>query len=90
MNDKMEREKADARNAVEEYVYDMREKLCDKFSEFVSEKVRLQRRKRASICGVWVNGVVSHAGPGEFPVYSRRNWKLVVRGGGKRSEERVC
>lgn len=44
MNDKMEREKADARNAVEEYVYDMRDKLCDKYSEFVSEKVKLQHQ----------------------------------------------
>ena len=37
--DKLEKEKNDAKNSVEEYVYDMREKLCDKLEKFVSEKV---------------------------------------------------
>lgn len=40
MNDKLEREKADARNAVEEYVYDTRSKLCEVLSEYISEDDR--------------------------------------------------
>jgi len=36
-NDKQERDKAEARNSVEEYVYDMREKLGDKYEKFISE-----------------------------------------------------
>lgn len=31
--------KADSKNAVEEYVYLMREKLSDQFAEFVTEEV---------------------------------------------------
>lgn len=38
-NDKQERDKAEARNSVEEYVYDMREKLCDRYEKFVTEEV---------------------------------------------------
>ncbi|XP_039264715.1 heat shock 70 kDa protein 4-like [Styela clava] len=40
MNDKLEREKSDSRNAVEEYVYDMRSKLCEILSDYVSEDDR--------------------------------------------------
>lgn len=36
-NDRQEKLKADAKNSLEEYVYEMREKLCDQLSEFVSE-----------------------------------------------------
>lgn len=35
-----EKQKADAKNAVEEYVYGMREKLSEQFAEFVTEEVR--------------------------------------------------
>ena len=35
--DQLEQEKADARNAVEEYVYNMREKLCE-LEEFITEE----------------------------------------------------
>lgn len=38
LNEKM---KADAKNAVEEYVYSMREKLSEQFAEFVTEEVSL-------------------------------------------------
>jgi len=41
-NDKQERDKAEARNSVEEYVYDMREKLCDRYEKFVTEEDREQ------------------------------------------------
>lgn len=36
----MEADKAIVRNAVEEYVYDMRNKLCEELLEFISEEVR--------------------------------------------------
>ncbi|KAL4001834.1 Hsp70 family protein [Acanthocheilonema viteae] len=35
--DRVEKEKADAKNAVEEYVYYMRDKLSDVFAEFISD-----------------------------------------------------
>ena len=35
----MEADKAVARNAVEEYVYDMRDKLSEELMEFISEEV---------------------------------------------------
>lgn len=37
--DKLEKERADAKNAVEEYVYDMRDKLCETYEPFVREAV---------------------------------------------------
>jgi len=40
MQDKMEKERADAKNAVEEYVYEMRDKLSGPLSEFMIETVR--------------------------------------------------
>lgn len=39
MQDKLEKERNDAKNAVEEYVYDMRDKLCGTYEKFVSEEV---------------------------------------------------
>lgn len=36
-HDQLEREKADARNSVEEYVYSMRDKLDDYLREFITE-----------------------------------------------------
>ena len=38
--DRLEKEKSDARNGVEEYVYDMREKVYSMYEEYVSEEVR--------------------------------------------------
>jgi KaiC/GvpD/RAD55 family RecA-like ATPase len=40
-NDKMEKERADARNAVEEYVYEMRGKVHDALGDFFAEADRL-------------------------------------------------
>lgn len=37
-NDRMEREKADAKNALEEYVYDMRNQLSEKLVDFVTQQ----------------------------------------------------
>ena len=39
MQDHLEKEKADAKNAVEEYVYDMRSKLYEEFDKFITEEV---------------------------------------------------
>ncbi|XP_015707503.1 heat shock protein 105 kDa isoform X2 [Coturnix japonica] len=38
MQDKLEKERNDAKNAVEEYVYDFRDKLCGPYEKFVCEK----------------------------------------------------
>ncbi|KAG8439214.1 hypothetical protein GDO86_005439 [Hymenochirus boettgeri] len=40
MQDKLEKERNDAKNAVEEYVYEMRDKLCGIYEKFVSEDDR--------------------------------------------------
>jgi len=37
--DRLESEKADAKNSLEEYVYEMRDKLSDQLMQFVTEKV---------------------------------------------------
>ena len=37
--DKMEKDRIDAKNSVEEYVYDMRDKLYGALEKFVKEKV---------------------------------------------------
>ncbi|XP_015200454.2 heat shock 70 kDa protein 4L isoform X1 [Lepisosteus oculatus] len=37
MQDKLEKERNDAKNAVEEYVYDLRDKLCSIYEKFISE-----------------------------------------------------
>ncbi|GFU18228.1 heat shock 70 kDa protein 4L [Nephila pilipes] len=42
MQDKMEKEKADAKNAVEEYVYDFRGKLSAELEKFVTDQERNQ------------------------------------------------
>jgi hypothetical protein len=40
MQDKLEKERMDAKNAVEEYVYDMRKKVCGDMEAFILEKDR--------------------------------------------------
>jgi hypothetical protein len=35
----LKKERADAKNAVEEYVYDMRDKLCEQYEPFIRETV---------------------------------------------------
>ena len=40
LQDKREHEKQHAKNAVEEYVYHMREKLSGEYEKFISEQVR--------------------------------------------------
>lgn len=41
MQDKLEKERNDAKNAVEEYVYEMRDKLGGEYEKFVSEDVSI-------------------------------------------------
>lgn len=41
MQDKLEKERNDAKNNVEEYVYDMRDKLHGVLEKFVSEAVSI-------------------------------------------------
>lgn len=41
MQDKLEKERNDAKNNVEEYVYDMRDKLHGLLEKFVSESVSI-------------------------------------------------
>uniref|UniRef100_A0A452UUB8 Heat shock protein 105 kDa n=1 Tax=Ursus maritimus TaxID=29073 RepID=A0A452UUB8_URSMA len=38
MQDKLEKERNDAKNAVEEYVYEFRDKLCGPYEKFISEQ----------------------------------------------------
>lgn len=40
IQDKLEKERNDAKNGVEEYVYDLRDKLCGIYEKFVTEDVR--------------------------------------------------
>ena len=37
--DRLEKERGDAKNAVEEYVYDMRDKIYSTFEDYVTEEV---------------------------------------------------
>lgn len=39
IQDKLEKERNDAKNAVEEYVYDLRDKLCGIYERYVTEDV---------------------------------------------------
>ncbi|XP_013418589.1 97 kDa heat shock protein-like isoform X2 [Lingula anatina] len=45
MSDKLEKERADAKNSVEEYVYEMRDKISGPLEEFLTEKDREQFSK---------------------------------------------
>lgn len=52
MQDKLEKERNDAKNNVEEYVYDMRDKLHGVLEKFVNDAVSLSEALRASL--LWV------------------------------------
>lgn len=43
IQDKLVKELNDAKNAVEEYVYDLRDKLCGMYEKFVNEDVSVAR-----------------------------------------------
>lgn len=40
MQDKLEKERADAKNAVEEYVYEIRDKLYGDYEQYTKDSVR--------------------------------------------------
>lgn len=40
IQDKLVKEQNDAKNAVEEYVYDLRDKLCGIYEKYITEEVR--------------------------------------------------
>lgn len=42
MQDKLEKERNDAKNAVEEYVYEFRDKLSGPYEKFICEQVCLE------------------------------------------------
>lgn len=39
--DRKEKERSEAKNSVEEYIYDMREKLSNEYEKFIHEEVRI-------------------------------------------------
>ena len=41
MQDKKEKERAEAKNLVEEYVYEVRDKLANEYESFITEDVSL-------------------------------------------------
>ena len=50
MQDKLEKERNDAKNAVEECVYEFRDRLCGPYAKFVGEQVSAELR---SMPAVW-------------------------------------
>lgn len=57
--DRAEKETSDAKNAVEEYVYYMRDKLSDVYAEFISNEVRLFEFLNYKI--TWISRLLSLA-----------------------------
>lgn len=45
MQDKLEKERCDAKNAVEEYVYEMRDKIANVLAQFIKEEVRYPHKR---------------------------------------------
>ncbi|KAK6741049.1 hypothetical protein RB195_009106 [Necator americanus] len=68
-----EKMKADAKNAVEEYVYEMREKLSDSLADFVTEKDAEALRAELSAVEEWLYDEGEDA---EKPVYEQRLGEL--------------
>lgn len=56
MQDKLEKERNDAKNSVEEYVYDMRDKLHGLYEKFISESVSTLSSPQYSNmqCALWL------------------------------------
>lgn len=57
MQDRLEKERGDAKNAVEEYVYDMRDKLCNQYSAFVKEDVSILGHQLSKYNVVYTNSI---------------------------------
>uniref|UniRef100_A0A6I8N2T0 Heat shock protein family A (Hsp70) member 4 like n=1 Tax=Ornithorhynchus anatinus TaxID=9258 RepID=A0A6I8N2T0_ORNAN len=56
MQDKLEKERNDAKNAVEEYVYDLRDKLASVLEKFVAQEVRAEPESAGHRTGRWGDG----------------------------------
>lgn len=55
MQDKLEKERNDAKNNVEEYVYDMRDKLHGILEKFVNEAVSTHWSSYTDrLCNIWI------------------------------------
>ena len=54
MQDKLEKEKADAKNAVEEYVYEMRDKIYTSLEQYVNEDVSFVIIFKIILICVWI------------------------------------
>lgn len=67
MQDKLEKERNDAKNAVEEYVYEMRDKLSGEYEKFVSEDVSMCLPTRC-LLGVTLNVVGLFTGSCRYTV----------------------
>lgn len=67
MQDKLEKERNDAKNAVEEYVYEMRDKLSGEYEKFVSEDVSMCLPTRC-LLGAALNMVGTFAGIHRYTV----------------------
>lgn len=50
MQDKLEKERMDAKNAVEEYVYEMRSKISESLSDYITEAVSIEMCGSKSRC----------------------------------------
>ena len=55
-NDRLEREKADSRNAVEAYVYEMRDKLSSHLEPFMKESEREKYSRLLNETEDWLYG----------------------------------
>lgn len=51
MQDKLEKERCDAKNAVEEYVYEMRDKIANVLAQFIKEEVRYPHTRTCYLMG---------------------------------------
>eukprot|EP00056_Hartaetosiga_gracilis_P001450 m.44985 g.44985 ORF g.44985 m.44985 type:complete len:321 (-) comp10646_c0_seq1:118-1080(-) len=56
LGDRREREKNDARNALEEYIYEMRDKLCSVYQEFTKEQDNDAFRQQLTGMEDWLYG----------------------------------
>ena len=58
MQDKLEKERADSKNAVEEYVYEMRDKIYTSLEQYVKEDVSMINNK-SGFAGIVVSAFKS-------------------------------
>lgn len=54
MQDRLEKERADAKNTVEEYVYDMRDKISNEYEQYIKEEDRSSFREQLEATENWL------------------------------------